>query len=80
MPPSTIRLYISEDWNAYDDHPRARPFLNPQQEADLVTFILWMADHSMPLTTTEVRDAATSLTQDRKPSLRWAQRFVQKHE
>ena len=55
-------------------------FVTPAQEADIVKFVLWMADHHLPLTTSDIQIIVTRLAKHGKqPNLRWAQKFVRRH-
>ena len=76
---STIRHHIQQGWTAGQAPDRVTWHLSQQQENDVVNFVLWMADHHQPLTTTDIVQVVSKLTSRKSPpSLRWAERFVKK--
>ena len=84
VPITTVRRYISRNMSAVDQPSKARRYLSHQQEQDLIKYIIFMGDHSMPLTTTDIVRVAGRLTAAKTPSrppptLRWAQKLLKRH-
>ncbi len=92
IPRSTIQRHVTDQMNP-PPPPQTNPsqlshnsVLNKRQEEDLVNYIIWMSSHGFPIDTSVVAQLAVEIVAMDGRSwaaeyrIRWAQRFVKRHD
>ena len=79
IPVSTVIFYVQNDRDPMEKYQRIKPYLSTKQETDIMKYALWMAEHHLPLTTSDLVVVANKICK-KVPTRRWAQRLIKKHQ